>query len=196
MKDKTVQKEIDLQTDEELVERCKKELPYSTIGFDQLLKRYQPVVLRMCLKYLKREPDAEDVCQEVFLRIFHHIKNFEGKSKFRTWLYRIVMNACETRRVKLNKEIKRSTEFNDDISWTNSGEGADQSLREEDDSLQKALNRMPEEDKKVLVLRFISDLPIEEIAQTLGLGLSATKMRLYRALDRFKKVYLEISNLV
>ena len=60
------------------------------------MRRYQRTLFNVCSRYLGNDRDADDVCQEVMLKVLYGLKNFEGKSKFKTWLYSITYNECIT----------------------------------------------------------------------------------------------------
>src|SRR5690606_16857080 len=76
-------------SDEELVARAHQELFHVTRAYEELMRRYQRTLFNVCARYLGNERDADDVCQEVMLKVLYGLKNFEGKSKFKTWLYSI-----------------------------------------------------------------------------------------------------------
>ncbi len=67
-----------------------------TRAYEELMRRYQRTLFNVCARYLGNDRDADDVCQEVMLKVLYGLKNFEGKSKFKTWLYSITYNECIT----------------------------------------------------------------------------------------------------
>ncbi len=178
--------------DADLVARCKAELPHSTEAYYELLQKYEAMVYSTCYRMLGDKLEAEEATQDAFLRIFHKIHQFEGRSTFKTWMFRIVYNFCMTRRRKLATKREREETVGDEmIARTNEvhreamGPSMDNS-----EYVHLALKELREEDKEVITLRFISDLSLEQMSDVLGLKLSATKMRLYRAMEKFKEVYL------
>lgn len=68
----------------------------TTRAYEELMRRYQRTLFNVCARYLGNDRDADDVCQEVMLKVLYGLKNFEGKSKFKTWLYSITYNECIT----------------------------------------------------------------------------------------------------
>jgi len=177
--------------DEDLVELCKRELPHRTVAFQEILKRYEGMVYSTCYRMLGSPQEAEEACQDTFLRIFHKLYQFEGRSTFKTWLFRIVYNFCMTRRRKLATKRERDNTIGDEIvhgvNVTHQlALGPDQDHSE---YVHLALNEMNESDKEILTLRFISDLTLEQMSEILDLKLSATKMRLYRSMEKFRDVY-------
>src|SRR5690606_39446818 len=83
-------------TDEELVIRAKRELFHTTVAYEELMRRYQRTLFNVCARYLGNERDADDVCQEVRLKVRHGLKQFEGKAKCKTGRYSITYNECNT----------------------------------------------------------------------------------------------------
>ena len=184
-------KQLDTEslTDEQLVARCQVELPYDVQSYRELLRRHQPLVFNTCQRMLQSKLDAEEVCQDAFIQVFHKIANFEGRSTFKTWLYRVVYNLCIDRQRKLARRRKSDTSVagqiidNEDIRTETNDNG------EVQDQVNAAIAKLREEDQEIIVMRFVTGLAIAEIAETLELKLSAAKMRLYRAQEQFKLHY-------
>ena len=186
----------DALSDAELVETCRNELPHGGGAFRSLLVRYEGMVFNTCLKMLGNVQDAEEACQDAFMRVYHKIDQFEGRSTFKTWLYRVVCNHCMTRRRQMAIRRERGTEIREVITAEMLEKQEDQTEAADaaSEKVHQALAQLRAEDREMIVLRFVSDLSLEEMAEVLDLKLSATKMRLYRAIDRFKDAFLELSN--
>ncbi|EIJ33217.1 RNA polymerase sigma factor [Thiothrix nivea] len=180
--------------EESLITRCRTELPYVMDAFSEVVRRYERYVFNLCRRYLGAEDEAEDVTQDVFMRVFHALPQFEGRSQFKTWLYRIVMNQCHNVADK-RKHFVRDTDDEEGGSLFDSllvdehtpADNYDAS--EEEDCVQKTLGKMRPGESEILNLRFMGELSLEDIANTLDAKLSATKMRFYRAMEQFKKLY-------
>ena len=172
-------------SDEALVERAQVELLHSTVAYEELMRRYQRTVFNVCARYLGNERDADDVCQEVMLKVLHGLKQFEGKAKFKTWLYSITYNECITQ----YRKDKRKKRLYDALSLDPQEEAiADpQPPAAEHASLDRILVYVNPVDREILVLRFVAELEFQDIAQIMHLGLSATKMRYKRALEKLRK---------
>lgn len=180
-------------SDEDLVDLCNEELPESTTAYQVLIKRYEGVIYNTCLKLLGDPEDAEEVAQDTFIQLFHKLHQFQGRSSFKTWLYRIVHNFCKNR---ISKQIRKrkgqaaieehADHFQDDTYDTSE-------KKERLELVTRALDTLKPRDKEILILKFMSGLTIEEIAEVLDIGLSACKMRLYRALDAFKASYKRVT---
>jgi len=175
--------------DDLLIQKCKEELPYATQSFEQLLKKYEPSVFKTCKYLLGNSYDAEEACQDIFLRVFNKIQTFQQKSSFQTWLYRIVLNFCYTKR---KQNIKRSIshqKLTSDIIREHSNAQTLDSSSSSMPIIHEILHELSSRDRKIITLKFISGLTINEIAEANKLKLSTVKMRLYRALERFKTQY-------
>jgi len=172
-------------SDEQLVLRAHDELFHVTRAYEELMRRYQRTLFNVCARYLGNDRDADDVCQEVMLKVLYGLKNFEGKSKFKTWLYSITYNECIT---QYRKE-RRKRRLLDALSLEPQEEASEEPAPkvEERGGLDRWLTHVNPIDREILVLRFVAELEFQEIADIMHMGLSATKMRYKRALDRLRE---------
>ncbi|WP_240622505.1 RNA polymerase sigma factor SigX [Thiopseudomonas denitrificans] len=174
-------------SDEELVQRAQVELFTVTRAYEELMRRYQATLYNVCARYLGNERDADDVSQEIMLKVLYGLKKFEGKSKFKTWLYSITYNECITqyRREKRKKRLMDALSLNP----VEEASEDDAPLIREDRSLDRWLLNVNQIDREIIILRFVAELEFQDIANIMHLGLSATKMRYKRAIDKLKQNY-------
>lgn len=179
-------------SDEELVARANVELLHITRAYEELMRRYQRTLFNVCARYLGSERDADDVCQEVMLKVLYGLKNFEGKSKFKTWLYSITYNECIT---QYRKE-RRKRRLLDALSLDPLEEAIEEKPVKAEDraGLDRWLVHVNPIDREILVLRFVAELEFQEIADIMHMGLSATKMRYKRALDRLREKFADATD--
>jgi len=172
-------------TDIEIVEQAKSELPHTTLAFEELVIRHEQKVHAICLRYFGNSEQAEELSQEVFLKVFQQLKNFRGDAKFSTWLYRIAINLCHTAAQKKQPTHYDSLEdYADDLQLSEEFKCDD-----ENQCVQYCIDKQAELEKAIISMRFNTELSLKEIAEILDIKLSATKMRLYRAMDNFKQLY-------
>jgi RNA polymerase sigma-70 factor, ECF subfamily len=178
-------------SDEELVARAHVELFHVTRAYEELMRRYQRTLFNVCARYLGNDRDADDVCQEVMLKVLYGLKNFEGKSKFKTWLYSITYNECIT---QYRKE-RRKRRLMDALSLDPLEEASEEKMPKPEDrgGLDRWLVHVNPIDREILVLRFVAELEFQEIADIMHMGLSATKMRYKRALDKLREKFAGIT---
>ena len=163
-------------------------------AFRELLIRHQDAVLGTVAKMLGNPSDAEDIAQQVFLRIWQHAKSYRPDAKFTTYLFTITRNLVfnETRRRSRKKEIPLDT---NDTSGSHHEPG-DAPHRQPDASLleaelrlavDRAIASLPETQRLAVILRRYEDLSYEEIAEVLELSVSAVKSQLFRARNSLRE---------
>ncbi len=160
--------------------------------FSELYDRYAPKVFGKCLALLKDRGEAEDATQEIFVKIFSKMGSFDQRSKFSTWLYSITYNLCIDR---LRKKKKERELFSEELE--NKPEVVvevdDKELMEmELDRLKVVLERIPEGDKMLLLMKYLDGMQIKEIAKILDKTESAIKMRIKRAKFKARKIYEDL----
>lgn len=170
-----------------LVERVKKG---DSEAFQELVSRYENKVYRLAIKLTRNETLAEEVLQEVFLRIYEKLDTFRGESALSSWIYRIAANACFA---KLNLEKRHQhADLEETMPQAEqalheqqepSPDAPDRSLLSSEalDVISGAIERLPEDFRVVLVLRDVEGLANEEVARILDLSVPAVKSRLHRA---------------
>lgn len=172
--------------DNELVKIISQSNSHDHRAFEALVYRHEPMAFRICLRILGQESDANDVLQEVFLRMYRHLDKFEGKSSFKTWLMTIVRNECFSFISRNRKDREIGFEESEELETHDDQQLApveNQAIAR--DLIVKTFSVLGHVDREIIAFRFIAELSLEEISETLSLSLSATKMRLYRAVERF-----------
>jgi len=156
----------------------------------RLVTDHQRMVFQLALHLLGDRQEALDLSQEVFLRVFRTLKQFRGQSTLRTWIYRIVVNQASNRQRWWRRRHRSEQVSLDDLPVTRR-ELPDAQLsslpdrvlqqRETSDRVWQALNRLPFDQRAVIVLREIDGLSYEEIATSLNVAVGTVKSRLARA---------------
>ncbi len=164
--------------DAELVERAVAELPYRTRAFEALALRIYPFVHRIAIGIVGNLEDAENVTQDVMVRLFRGLPGFEGRSRFESWLLSIVYNTARTHLARRKRD--RDLLFTDEMPEVPVEDPRPGGF----DQLIAGLDGV---ERTILTLRFREDLELQEIAEVVGMKLSATKMRYYRALAKLRR---------
>src|SRR6201997_3942613 len=159
-------------------------------AFEELVKKYDRNVFRIAQHITQNREDAEDVVQDAFLKAFQNLGQFQGQSKFYTWLVRIAVNEAlmrlrrrrPERMVSLDEEVKTEDDSvpREVADWSPNPEQqyTQAELRE---LLDKTIHGLPASFRTVFVLRDVEGLSTEETAEALDLSIPAVKSRLLRA---------------
>lgn len=165
-------------------------------AFGKLAGKYYEMVFAVAFGVLHHREMARDVAQEVFMKAQREISRFEGKSKFKTWIYRITVNASidEQRRKKPSQSLD-ATDASDDedekpVIITDSSAGPREKAEHEElkKMVAAAIEKLSPDHRAVLVLREWQDLSYDEIAETLGLELGTVMSRLFYARKKLAEV--------
>jgi RNA polymerase sigma-70 factor (ECF subfamily) len=159
-------------------------------AFAALVDEHQRYVYNLALRVVKDEEEALDLAQETFVRAWTALPNFRGQSQFRTWLYRIVTNLCYNRLPNLRRSLN---ELGDDViseiperNLTLNNPAHRSESRELRSYLHKAIDKLDENYRLLLSLRYQDELSYEEIAGTLNLPLGTVKTGLFRAKEKLR----------
>ena len=160
-------------------------------GYEILIEEYADLVFRAAYRVTQNEQDAEDVLQETFLSVYRNAEKFRGDSKFSSWLYRIASNTA------LDLLRRRERKEGEDVSFHDAededgelDEPADANAPQPEETLlqsesleevRAALDAMPAKLRSAYLLYMADGLSLPEVAQELGIQLSAAKLRVHRA---------------
>lgn len=169
-------------------------------AFEMLMEKYQKKVFNIALKLLGNHDDANEVTQEVFIRIFKSMGSFKGESQISTWIYRIATNAC------LDELRKRKNKWIMSLDEEYHKENGDYIIQVEDDkptpdvlleqkTLKSAVNnaiaKLSEKYKLIIVLRDIQGFSYEEISDIVKTPVGTVKSRINRARLQLKEILLK-----
>lgn len=189
--------------DEELVARCKKELPANTRSYEELVRRHMNRVYSITYRVVNNREEAEDIAQEVFVKVFHNIKKFEQQATFSSWLYRIATNSALDALDKTRRHTKHVVPLSKPTGTGSADEseplhrqvspvaGPEDTVMQNElrECINNVLKKLGREQARLLVMRDFDDLSYDEIASALEAGLSAVKMRIHRARLAFQHLF-------
>ena len=153
------------------------------LSFEEIARQRSPQVLRTAYRILGNWADAEDVAQEVFVRLHRHGLRFPSEAALGAWLYRVAVNLCLDRR--------RSTRVAEVVADLASAELSSEALaiREQDKRrLMAALLELPLRERAAVVLREIEELPTAEVAAILGSSEGTVRSQISQAIVRLRKI--------
>ena len=148
-----------------------------------LVDRYKTMVFTLALQITGSREEAEEVAQDTFVKAYHSLKNFKGKAKFSSWLYRIAYNTAISNlrgKEKMGISIYR-TDLHESLSEDDGTGQESLSEAERREYLQIALDSLDADEKCLVIWYYYEERALEEIAQIAGLTKTNAKVRLFRA---------------
>lgn len=159
-------------------------------AFDQLVNKYQRKLGRLLSRYIRDSAEVEDVSQEAFIKAYRALPSFRGDSAFYTWLYRIGINTAKNYLVSQGRRAPTSTEYDADeaegfedatlLRDINTPESLLMS-KQIGQTVNSAMDALPEELRTAIVLREIEGLSYEEIAGIMDCPIGTVRSRIFRA---------------
>ncbi len=162
-------------------------------AFGRLVERYQRRVFSLVFHIVRRQDEVEDLAQEILLKAFRAIRSYNFRASFGAWISRIAVNHCyDYLRRQRSSRVTYYWQLSEDArrvleaipQQRERGEPSAEEQMAQKDLVEKLLERAPAEDRIVLSLKEIEDLPVEEIGRILNWSTSKVKVRLHRARKR------------
>jgi len=156
-------------------------------AFTELASRFRDRVWRVCFQIMGHADDAADAAQDVLVRMFLQRANFEGRSKYSTWVHGIAVRTCLSLRRARSRRNKRVAVLPGlDLDATETPSEAPALPPSDGIPLEKMLNTLGDEDRALVVMKYSQDHSYQELSQIFGLSESACKMRVSRAVGRLR----------
>ena len=186
-------------TEKDLIRRAKSG---DQDAFGQLVLTHQNKVYTLCVHMVTNREEAEDLAQEAFLKAWRSLSSFQEESSFATWMHRLTTNVCldylrkQTRRQNISTAVSLDDEESGWSEPADHTQDPQQQLEQQEQRqvLAKALNELPEHHRRLLIMRELSGLSYQEIADALNMDLGTVKSGISRARERLRKILLRDGN--
>ena len=152
-------------------------------AFDELVKKHYSTTHNLLVRLSGNIMDADDLCQETFIRVYRSLRKFKAKSQFSTWLYRIATNVANSHHRK--EKVRQLLSFGNDPETMAVDEPTEP--RELDPEMWDAINSLPQKQKMVLTLRIFQELPFKVVASILNMSENSAKVNYHHAIQRLKE---------
>jgi RNA polymerase sigma factor (sigma-70 family) len=156
-------------------------------SFRMLVERYQNLVFTIAFRITGKREEAEEVAQDVFMKVYNNLAGFERTAKFSSWLYRIAHNTA------LTKIRNRKAEFKTLDSFENGNQNSGVAVMNDAEDvftkeyIGKAINMLAPDESTLITLFYLCEQSLEEIAQVLNIETNAAKVRLHRARKKLRE---------
>ncbi|MCQ4726786.1 sigma-70 family RNA polymerase sigma factor [Anaerotignum faecicola] len=174
------------KTDYELVQEC---INGDTFAFEELLGRYKNLVYSVVLRMVNDSEDANDIAQEVFIKVYKNISKYSPEFKFSTWIIKIATNSV----IDFRRKKKPECIDIDDMVFEPSGNETPETSYIEGEGkreLSSAIEKLPDMYKVPIVLYHIEDMSYQEISEAVGISLSKVKNRIFRGRKILKDIII------
>lgn len=174
--------------DQETVKIIRSAQSGDTEAFHHLVALYDRQVMGLALKLVNDIFNAEDIYQEVFMKVFKNIKKFRFESDFSTWLYRITANTAFNFQKGMKKHSGKYSYENEDVDqWLPSHDSvSSDQQREMQTSIINAMNTLPQKQRTVFIMKHLEQLKIIDIAGILNCTEGTVKKYLFRAIEKLR----------
>jgi RNA polymerase sigma-70 factor (ECF subfamily) len=162
-------------------------------AFETIYRASSGFVYSIACRITGNVHSAQDVTQDVFLKVYKNLNRFRFRSSFKTWIYRITVNSALNSCRRISKRLSKEVEYNDALNVTDSGDSPRETVERGDNEelLKSMLSVLNPDQRACIVLRGIDGLSYREIAEVLDVNINTVRSRLKRAreilLARFKK---------
>lgn len=171
-------------------------------AFENIYSEFAEMVYNLCLSYVRNQTIAEDLSQDVFVRIYKQLNQFEGKSSLKTWVYRITVNSCLDY-IKYNSREKRkgflvsifsgnSAQSNEPIHFDHPGVKLEN--KESVQAIFNLIDQLPDNQKTALILKTIDGLSTKEIADIMDASEKSIESLIGRGRKKLKELLIARDN--
>ena len=163
----------------DLISRCQRG---DEDAMKEIFDQYREKVYRIAYGVVRHREDALDIVQEVFIKVFRSIKNFEGKSRFYTYLYRMAMNTAIDHSRRTKKISASSIDEEGGFVPVDPVENRPDRIavqKELEERLKEAMDRLPDDQRMALVFREVEGLSYQEMAEAMGCSIGTVMSRLH-----------------
>ncbi|CAA0224038.1 RNA polymerase sigma factor [Tenacibaculum maritimum] len=150
-------------------------------AFSKLYDRYSDKVYGRCLQFFQNKEKAKDATQEIFIKILYQLNTLKEEDYFSTWLYTITYRYCVDKFRKEKKHFFTEEEKTVNVYYEEQEEVFENIYS---DILEKGLQKLDKEERTIIMMKYVDEMNIKQISETLNLGTSAIKMRLKRSRDK------------
>ncbi|MCM8759515.1 MAG: sigma-70 family RNA polymerase sigma factor [Candidatus Omnitrophica bacterium] len=166
-------------------------------AFEILVRRYQDMVYNICFRFMGQKEEALDCSQETFIKVYENIKRFKHLSSFRTWIYRIAVNTCKNHLSSRRFRNQQKTDYiSEKMEIGSSFESPEVYFEKQrlQKIVQDAIDKLPLDQKQLIILRDIQQLSYQEIREITKLPEGTIKSKISRAREKLKELLKDIKN--
>ncbi|WP_257535537.1 RNA polymerase sigma factor [Mesobacillus foraminis] len=155
-------------------------------AYAQIINKYKDPLYGTILRMTRNQQDAADLVQEVFIKVYHQLGKFDGQGSFSSWIYRVAINHCMDEFRKKRHKMVENEMREDHIRDSNHPEVIFLK-KERNRQLEKLIGCLPEEERMIILLRYVNELSYSEIGELMNLPLATVRNKLHRAKKKLRE---------
>tara|TARA_R110000796_G_scaffold104102_1_gene213820 strand:- start:206990 stop:207568 length:579 start_codon:yes stop_codon:yes gene_type:complete len=181
---------MNMTTDQDYINKV---LAGDAQAYTFLVNRYKDMVLTLALRMLRNREEAEEVAQDVFVKVYEKLSKFKGEAKFSTWLYKVVYNTCLDRIKKIRRGVLVvAMEDITERQIKTVDNALDQmELKERNDAIQECMLMLTADESALLTLFYFEELSFKEISKITGTSTNNLKVKLFRSRKKLALIMQE-----
>ena len=157
------------------------------VRFESIYQEHHAMVMQMCLGFVKGDRDiANDLLQEIFIRIWNHLDNFKGLSTYKTWIYKITVNSC-LQYVRTQNKKQTFSITNLDIETPEDSQNEENTSENSVSHLYKAIGQLKELDR-LLIMMVLDNQDYDTIGEVIGINATNVRVKIHRIKKRLKNI--------
>lgn len=155
-------------------------------AYAQIINKYKNQLYATILRMTKNPQDAQDLVQEAFIKVYHQLEKFEGKGTFSSWIYRVAINHCMDEFRKKRYKMQQLEISEDQVMNPNHPEVIFLK-KEKNRQLERLIGTLPEEERIIILLRYVNELSYSEISDLVEIPVSSVRNKLHRAKKKLRE---------
>lgn len=155
-------------------------------AYAQIINKYKNQLYATILRMTKNPQDAQDLVQEAFIKVYHQLGKYEGKGTFSSWIYRVAINHCMDEFRKKRYKMQQLEISEDQVMNPNHPEVIFLK-KEKNRQLEKLIGTLPEEERIIILLRYVNELSYNEISELVETPVSNVRNKLHRAKKKLRE---------
>lgn len=169
-------------------------------AYAHIINKYKNPLYATILRMTKNPQDAQDLVQEAFIKVYYQLGKYNGKGSFSSWLYRVAINHCMDEFRKKRYKMKQ-IEFSEDQVLNPNHPEVIFMKKEKNRQLEKIIGTLPEDERMIILLRYVNELSYSDIGELVQLPVSSVRNKLHRAKKKLRDIskqkggyFCELSN--
>lgn len=155
-------------------------------AYAHIINKYKNQLYATILRMTKNPQDAQDLVQDAFIKVYHQLDKYDGKGSFSSWIYRVTINHCMDEFRKKSYKMKK-VELHEESAINPKSPEVIFFKKEKNRQLERLISTLPEDERMIILLRYVNELSYQEISELVQIPLSQVRNKLHRAKKKMRE---------